>query len=202
MLFLLLKKGDLFMPAAEPIRNKTKLRQLANYYLLRGQHRNYALVIVGVHTALRISDLLLLTWDHVFDERSGDFRTHIVITEKKTKKEKTVRINHKAVKALRLLYPNRRGKYIFVNNRKDEKPISRVQAWRIIKTGTAAVGIAGLGVSCHSLRKSFGYHAWKAGVLPVMLMDLYNHSSFEITRRYLGISQDERDKVYLQMRLF
>jgi len=27
-------------------------------------------------------------------------------------------------------------------------------------------------------------------------MDLYNHSSFYITKRYLGISQDERDSIF------
>ena len=54
---------------------------------------------------------------------------------------------------------------------------------------------------CHSLRKTFGYLEWKAGVLPVMLTDIFNHSSFEITRRYLGISQDDRDKVYLKLEI-
>jgi hypothetical protein len=27
-------------------------------------------------------------------------------------------------------------------------------------------------------------------------MDIYQHSSFEITKRYLGIEQDERDSVF------
>jgi site-specific recombinase XerD len=91
---------------------------------------------------------------------------------------------------------------VFVNgNRQDAAPISRVQAWRVVKTAVAAVGAAGR-IACHSLRKTFGYFAWKAGVLPVMLMDIYNHLSFEITRRYLGIAQEDRDKIYLSLALF
>ena len=76
-----------------------------------------------------------------------------------------------------------------------------MQAWRIIRSTALAVKAKGR-IACHSLRKTFGYFAWKSGVLPIMLMDIFNHSSFEITRRYLGISQDDRDKIYLNMELF
>ena len=68
------------------------------------------------------------------------------------------------------------------------------------KEAATAVGLAH-GIGCHSLRKSLGYHAWKSGVQTVLLMDIFNHSSFEVTRRYLGISQDERDGVYLSLEL-
>jgi len=187
--------------ATEPIRDKNKLRQLAGYYLQRGQLRNYVLIILGSHTALRISDLLRVTWPDVYDEGVGDFRSHIILTEKKTGKQKTIALNRQAVTALRLLYPHRRGVFVFVSNRRDERAISRVQAWRVIRAAAEAIGLAGV-IACHSLRKTFGYFAWKSGVLPVMLMDIFNHSSFEITRRYLGISQDDRDKVYLDMALF
>ncbi len=30
-------------------------------------------------------------------------------------------------------------------------------------------------------------------------MDIYNHSSFDITKRYLGIGQDERDSIFLKI---
>ena len=187
--------------ATEPIRNKNQVRELAGYWLKRGNIRNYAMIILGVYTALRIGDLLSLTWDGVYDGERGAFRSHVTLTEKKTGKQKTIALNGKATAALRLLLPHRRGEYIFSNNRREPAPISRVQAWRIIRAAAEAVKIAGR-IACHSLRKTFGYFAWKAGVLPVLLMDIFNHSSFEITRRYLGISQDERDKVYLEMALF
>jgi len=157
--------------------------------------------VLGVCTALRIGDLLRTTWDDVYDEASGEFRSHITLTEKKTGKSKTIALSRQAINALRLLYPKRRGDHIFSNNRKECKAISRVQAWRIIKAAVEALKLIGR-YGCHSLRKTFGYFAYKAGVLPAMLMDLFNHTSYETTKCYLGISQDDRDSVYLEMALF
>jgi len=194
-------KEDFFMPSMEPIREKRQVRELAGYWLKRGCVRNYALIVMGVCTALRIGDLLRVAWADVYDEERGDFRTHVTLVEKKTGKQKSIALNRQAVKALRLLYPLRRGAYVFASNRKEDKAISRVQAWRVIRAAADAIGLAGR-VACHSLRKTFGLFAWKAGVLPVLLMDLFNHSSFEITRRYLGISQTDRDKVYLNLAIF
>ena len=60
------------MAATEPIRNKGQLKALANYFLKRGQFRNYALIIVGTSTALRISDLLKLKWTDVYAEKGRE----------------------------------------------------------------------------------------------------------------------------------
>jgi len=189
------------MAAADPIRDEKQLSQLAEYWRKRGNYRNYVLIVLGAHTALRIGDILRLKWNDVYDKECEEFRTHITLTEKKTGKQKTIALNQKVIGALNLYLPHRRGEYIFAGNRKNEKAISRVQAWRIIRAAAEAIKAAG-NIACHSLRKTFGYFAWKMGILPVMLMDIFNHSSFEITRRYLGITQDDRDKVYMNMALF
>ena len=190
------------MAATEPIRNKSDLKALADYFLIRGKYRDYVLVILGACTALRISDLLRLRWSDVYDERRRQFYKHIHITERKTGKQKTIALNPQAVQALRLYYSRHRGKYIFSNGRRNEQPISRVQAWRILRAAVDAVGVSGK-ISCHSLRKTWGYHAWTENhISPVVLMDIYNHSSYEVTRRYLGVAQDDLDNAYLSMELF
>lgn len=190
------------MAATEPIRDKSQLKALGEYFLQRGQLRNYVLVVMGAYTFLRISDLLRLKWEDVYDVERGQFRTHIVVKEHKTGKMRKIAIHKQALRALRLYFPHRRGDFIFVSNRKDGRAISRVQAWRIIHAAAAAVGIAGK-IACHSLRKSFGYHAWtNNAVSPVVLMELYSHSNYEVTKRYLGVAQDELDSAVLGLELF
>jgi len=185
----------------EPIRDKKQLQKMAGYWLGRRNYRNYTLIVLGAYTALRLGDLLRLLWSDVYDESRKDFRSHISVIERKTGKLKIIALNANAKNALRLYLPHRLGRHIFISNRREDKAIGRVQAWRIIKAAAQAVGITGR-ISAHSLRKTFGYFAWKSGVMPVMLMDLYNHSSYEVTKRYLGIAQEDRDRVYLGMELF
>ncbi len=90
--------------------------------------------------------------------------------------------------------------YVFSKRTNPYKPLSRSQAYRIIKED-ASHTTSEEAISCHSLRKTFGYYAWQEGVQPALLMNVFNHSSFHITKRYLGIEQDEKDLVYLNINL-
>ena len=189
------------MATTEPIRNKRHIREIAAYYLKQGKIRNYLLIVLGVHTGLRISDLLRLKRGDVYDYEHECFHTHIHLTERKTGKPKVIALNKAVLSALALCINTHNGTaddYLFQSRRKAHQPIGRIQAWRIIKEAANAIGVAGV-IGCHSLRKTLGYHAWKSGVAAVLLMDIFNHSNFAVTKRYLGISQDERDKVYLSL---
>jgi integrase len=190
------------MAATEPMRNKQHVRELEDYYLHRGELRNHALVVMGVYTALRISDLLRLRWTDVYDFERGRVRESIEIVEKKTRKSKRVALNGKAADAL-TAYISQKGEIrpdgAVFESRKTGGAIGRIQAYRIIRTAAEALKLGR--VSCHSLRKTFGYHAWKSGVSPAVIMEIYNHSNFAVTRRYLGVTQDDKDAVYLGLSL-
>ncbi|MCL2031628.1 MAG: tyrosine-type recombinase/integrase [Oscillospiraceae bacterium] len=189
------------MATTQPIRSKHQIRELAAFYLRRGHLRNHALIVMGLHTALRVSDLLRLRWDDVYDFENSRVRVSVDIVEKKTRKPKSIALNRAAVNALTLLAAGaaQRDRYI-IENTATKYAISRIQAYRIIRAAAEALRFAGR-VSCHSLRKTFGYHAWKSGVSPAVIMEIYNHSSLAITRRYLGVTQDDTNKVYLGVRL-
>jgi integrase len=187
------------MAATQPIRNKHQVRELADYYLKRGELRNHLLIVMGVHTALRICDLLRLTWDDVYDFDRGRIRESVALTEKKTGKTKLVALNKAIIAALNLCKAfAKRGQYLIKSRKGVNKAISRVQAYRLICEAAEALNFT-VRVSCHSLRKTFGYHAWKNGVSPAVIMEIYNHSNFAVTRRYLGVTQDDKDECYQKL---
>lgn len=191
------------MSTTYPIRNEEKLERFKEYYLKeKPNYRNYAMIILGLNTAFRISDLLNLRWGDVLNKKTGCFREHICVVEQKTGKERVVAMNHTVIGVLgelrRVFCDTDEEQYLFPSTKKTGNPLSRSQAFRIVREAAEYAGIEER-ISCHSLRKTFGYQAWKQGVQPAVLMDIYNHSSYRITRRYLGIEQEDRDKVYLNL---
>jgi len=183
------------MKRTEPIRNPEQVRALLEYYRNIGMYRNHVLITIGVYTALRISDILLLKTDDVYDYRSGCVREAITITEKKTGKTKTIALHQHVMEALYLYLPESCTREPLIMNNTTGEAISRIQAYRLIDDAAKAVGIEHR-VSCHSLRKTFGYHSWHRGISPVLLMEIYNHSSYAVTKRYLGVTQDDQNAVY------
>ena len=192
------------MGKTQPIKKADDVQRFKEYYLEKKQIRNYTMVTLALNTSLRISDLLHLKWIDVYNFKANKYREHIDLVEQKTGKKNSIALNSEATKALELLRRTLdtfyQEAYIFKSRIGDNQPIRRICAFRIIKKAVNDLNLEGV-ISCHSLRKTFGYHAWKKGVPPALIMSIYNHSSIEITKRYLSIDQDDKDEVFLGMNL-
>ncbi len=187
------------MSTTQPIRDIHKLENFKNYYrYVKPNTRNYMLIIVGLNSALRISDILHLTYGDVFDFQTKTWKDHMIVTEQKTGKKNRIFMNKEILHTLEQCTNPKNyslDSWLFQSTKQKDTPLSRFQAYRIIKEAASYVNLD-VDVSCHSLRKTFGYHAWKQGTPPVLLMNIYNHSSFQITKRYLCIDQDDKDAVF------
>ena len=190
------------MNTVEPIRDPGKIEAMKKY--LKGQSlRDYLLLVLGINTGLRVSDLLQLRMSELVDDKSK-IKEGIVLREKKTGKEKKFPINRAARLALEEFQKASKGynpsDYLFASQKGKSKPINRQQAWKILSDAAKAVGIM-VPIGTHTLRKTFGYHAYKQGVDVELLQKVLNHAAPGVTLRYIGITQDDIDRVYSNLNL-
>jgi len=161
------------------------------------------LISTGVFTGLRISDLLTLKYTDLIN------KDILTIREKKTKKVRTIKINpdlsilvERIYKKLNLTNPNQ---FIFLN-RFGNKPIDKSYVNIKLKEVFSKNRIKVDGnVSSHLFRKTLGRRVMEINNYSneslVLLMELFGHSSMSITKRYLGIRQQEINDIYLSVSL-
>ena len=195
------------MNFVEPIRDRKKIAHIKNQ--LRGQrrYRDLLLFVVGINTALRISDLLALRIEHFLDDHQR-IRQRFWIKEQKRGKRQDVVVNSSIQETLAeylVAYPeitDDQDHFVFFNTKANNfmQPIKRGQAWKFITSICVEVGLRG-NFGTHSLRKTWGYHARMQGVDLALIMHKLNHESIAYTKRYLGITDDELQAVVQKLNL-
>jgi len=177
------------MNVVQPIRDKSKIEEL-KMELMKSSYRNYLIFVFGINTGLRISDILKLK---VSDVKGKE---HIVLKEQKTGKTKRFLVNNNLRRELeKYVHGMKLSAYLFVSRKGVNKPIHRIQYYRVMKKAGSNVGIMGE-IGTHTLRKTFGYHHYKESKDVAMLQEIFNHSGPSVTLRYIGITQDEIDDSY------
>ena len=73
--------------------------------------------------------------------------------------------------------------------------INRINAYYLIREACQKVGLQER-IGTHTMRKTFGYHHYQQFKDVVLLQKIFNHSSPQITLRYIGIEQDQIDYSY------
>ena len=195
------------MNFVEPIRDTRKIKQIKNQLRGAGRYRDLLLFVVGINTALRVSDLLTLQLGDFLDE-NGEVRERFWLREEKRNKRHEVVINDSIKEALveyRAAYPDVEkdpGHFLFFNTRTHDysRPIDRRQVWIIISNVCQDAGLRG-NYGTHTLRKTWGYHARMNGVDLALIMHKLNHSDLAYTKRYLGITDEELEEVVKRLNL-
>ena len=182
------------------IRNAGEISEIKEF--LREKGSGFELLFVmGINTALRISDLLSLSIGDVLNTM-GEVAETITLKERKTGKIKRFPVNESLRNALKVYFACQGcrdyAEPLFVSRKKGA--LSRYQAWRVLKAAGESVGLNNIGT--HSLRKTFGYHAYKKSGADIGLVQkLLNHSASRITLRYIGIDKERMDNVFLELNL-
>lgn len=174
--------------------------QLVSRLFEDDQYRDCLLIASGCYLGLRISDILQLHWrDLLSDEFS--------MKEKKTGKERLLRVNSSlqriAVSCRKAMGLPPENDFVFVREGTNA-PISRQAVDLLLKRVRVKYRVRSAKVfSSHSLRKTFGRRIWlqecdkgRGEQALLLLCDVFGHSSIAITKRYLGIRQDEIMSVY------
>ena len=163
-----------------------------------GEIRMSLLIGCGCFFGLRISDLLRLTWSQVLSDE-GTF----TLREKKTGKRRMVKVNSDFKKHIKDCHDALGVKDDEQNCFRSQKgTVYSIQRVNVkLKDIKTKYGIRIEHFSTHTLRKTFGRKVFEsageqAEMALVRLMELFNHSSVSITKRYLGIRQKELLETY------
>jgi integrase len=175
------------------IKDKKQIEKMKKSF---ANERDLLLFTLGINTGLRISDLLGLRVKDV----SGQ---SVKIKETKTGKTRDVTLDDVACKAVKSYLSSGKSHdndFIFSSRKGDNRPISRVQAWTILNDAAKKAKLD-INIGTHTLRKTFGYWAYKQGIDITLLQQIFNHSAPSITLRYIGITQDDIKNVYINLNL-
>lgn len=186
-----------------PIKDSNVLHEVEDTLLhnFREGRRNYTIFQVGKATLLRVSDVLSLRRSEIY-EADGTIKKNAYIKDKKTGKPNTLYL--KPVEQDLTTYfnwlaeNNIQSEWLFPSSRDTSRHITEKQFYKVmVKTGDL-LGIDYLGT--HTMRKTGAYRVYTQTKYNIgLVMRLLNHSSEEMTLRYLGLDQISRESILDQV---
>ncbi|WP_342429388.1 tyrosine-type recombinase/integrase [Neobacillus sp. FSL H8-0543] len=187
------------MEFVDPIKDIESINAI-KMILRKQSQRDLLLFVFGINTGIRVSDLLSLKVDDIWD--GAKIREFLYLKDTNDEEASVYYINSAIQSELKnylYSYEFNESDFLF-KSKKNNQPITRQQAYRIINKAAKEVGIPGK-IGTHTLRKTFGYHAYRKGIAISILMEIYNHHAPSETLRYIGINKDEKRLIKVDVNL-
>lgn len=186
-----------------PIKDSNVLHEVQDTLLhnFRQGRRNYTIFQIGKATLLRVSDVLALRRNEVFND-DGTIKKNAFIHDKKTGKPNILYL--KPVKQDLMDYyawlqeNNIQSEWLFPSTAHHDRHITEKQFYKIMNKTGDLLGINYLGT--HTMRKTGAYRVYTQSNYNIgLVMELLNHSSEAMTLKYLGLDQISREKMLDQI---
>ncbi len=148
-------------------------------------------------TACRASDTLNMRWKDVLGE------TSLVIVEQKTKKARRIPFNPSVQQSFSLLWkllgcPDK-NEFVMMSPRRDT-PATIQYINKRLKEFKNKYKLKIENFSTHTFRKTFGRYVYetnnRSAESLVLLNKILNHTSIQVTKTYIGITQEEIGSIY------
>ena len=180
---IFLRRETIVSYNVQPLRTNEEIQDF-QFWLRRTSNpeRDSFLLLFGINNGLRMSDIIGL--------KVGDIRgkSKPIIVERKTGKRKPIFIDNLREEILLYTEGKEENDWLFPS-RQQGRHITRDRVYQIYADIAEKLGRDDIGT--HTLRKTFGYHYYKKTRDIATLMFIFNHSSQSITKRYIGITEDE-----------
>ena len=177
----------------EPIRDKNDIQRIVEYFNNNDKRKYAVLFLLGINSGLRVSDLLGFKVKDVLNQSS------IKLREQKTGKYKLFPLKDELQKMLNDFCKNRNpNEWLFVG--RHNLKLDRIIVYKTFVNACKELNI-NANVGTHTMRKTFGYHHYKQFHDIALLQTIFNHYSPVVTKRYIGITQDEINESYLNLNL-
>lgn len=181
----------------EPIRKMEDVKRFYDWLNENATPREAECFLIGCNVALRAGDLLKLK----FSDFGGKF---IALNEQKTGKYKRIPITPvitEAVDRLKAYYASKnfRATYLFqsTGNRAYHLCQPICIQWLSVNFKRAAKALGfDHNINTHTMRKTWGYHAYERNEDILYIQALFNHSNQRVTLNYIGVTRSTIEQMY------
>lgn len=183
-----------------------EIKKVSATFLGASKARDFALFILGIKSGFRISELLSLTIKDVFQGGQIQDRIYVQRRNMKCKNEGRCVVVHPDAKTALSVWLTElfqtgatEDTFVFKSQKGRNKPISRIQAWKILTTAYEASGLTGA-LGTHSLRKTFADRVYeKLGHDLLKTQRALSHRDIKSTISYLAFKQQDVDEAILSI---